>query len=61
MLLVFFFSYITWLLMDILYIIKLVGNDLSCEYLSETAKKFDTALMVYSGPWEKLIHEKNQK
>jgi hypothetical protein len=24
-------------------------------------KKFETALMVYSGAWGKLIHEKNQK
>jgi hypothetical protein len=25
------------------------------------SKKFETALMVYSGAWGKLIHEKNQK
>jgi hypothetical protein len=24
-------------------------------------KKFETALMVFSGAWGKLIHEKNQK
>jgi hypothetical protein len=24
-------------------------------------KKFETALMVYSGAWGKLIHEKNQE
>jgi hypothetical protein len=24
-------------------------------------RKFETALTVYSGAWEKLIHEKNQK
>ncbi len=24
-------------------------------------RKFETALMVYSGAWEKLIHEKKQK
>ncbi len=24
-------------------------------------EKFETALMVYSGAWGKLIHEKNQK
>ncbi len=24
-------------------------------------KKFETTLMVYSGAWGKLIHEKNQK
>jgi hypothetical protein len=33
----------------------------SCEYLHEFSKKFETALMVYSGNWGKLIHEKNQK
>jgi hypothetical protein len=31
------------------------------EYLREFSKKFETALMVYSGAWGKLIHEKNQK
>ncbi len=34
---------------------------LSCEYLSEFSKKFETTLMVYSGAWGNLIHEKNQK
>jgi hypothetical protein len=34
---------------------------LSYEYLREFSKKFETALMVFSGVWEKLIHEKNQK
>jgi hypothetical protein len=34
---------------------------LSCEFLREFSKKFDTALMVYSGALGKLIHEKNQK
>ena len=34
---------------------------LTCEYLREFSKKFETALMVYSGAWGKLIHEKNQK
>jgi hypothetical protein len=34
---------------------------LSCEYLREFSKKFETAPMVYSGAWGKLIHEKNQK
>ena len=24
-------------------------------------EKFETTLMVYSGAWEELIHEKNQK
>ncbi len=32
---------------------------LSCEYLREFSKKFETALILYSGAWEKLIHEKN--
>jgi hypothetical protein len=36
-------------------------STLSFEYLREFSKKFETALMVYSGPWGKLIHEKNQK
>jgi hypothetical protein len=31
---------------------------LSCEYLREFSKKFETALMVYSGAWGKLIHGK---
>ncbi len=35
-------------------------STLSCEYLREFSKKFETALMVYSGAWGKLIHEKNQ-
>jgi len=29
------------------------------EYLQEFSKKFETALLVYSGAWGKLIHEKN--
>jgi hypothetical protein len=33
---------------------------LSCEYLREFLKKFETALLVYSGAWGKLIHEKNR-
>jgi hypothetical protein len=33
---------------------------LSCEYLREFWKKFETALMVYSGAWGKLIHEKTR-
>ncbi len=35
-------------------------STLSCDYLREFSK-FATALMVYSGAWVKLIHEKNQK
>ncbi len=34
---------------------------LSCEYLREFSKKFKTALMVYSGAWGKLIHEKKTR
>ncbi len=34
---------------------------MSCEYLREFSKKLETALIVYSGAWWKLIHEKNQK
>jgi hypothetical protein len=33
----------------------------SCEYLRKFSKKFETALMLYSGDWGKLIREKNQK
>jgi hypothetical protein len=36
-------------------------STLSCEYLRKFSKKFETALMVYSRAWGKLIHEKNQK
>ncbi len=32
-----------------------------CEYLRECSKTFKTTLMVYSGAWGKLVHEKNQK
>jgi hypothetical protein len=31
-----------------------------CEHLREFSKKFETALMVYSGAWGKLIHEKTR-
>jgi hypothetical protein len=34
---------------------------LSCEYLREFPKKFETVWMEYSGAGGKLIHEKNQK
>jgi hypothetical protein len=34
---------------------------LSCEYLRKFSKKLETTLMVYSGAWGKLIHEKNKK
>ncbi len=39
----------------------MVHLELRCEYLREFSKKFETALMIYSGAWGKLIHEKNQK
>ncbi len=34
---------------------------LSREYLREFSKKFEMAVLVYSGAWGKLINEKNQK
>ncbi len=34
---------------------------LSCRYLREFSKKFQTILMEYSGAGGKLVHEKNQK
>ncbi len=34
---------------------------LSCEYLREFLKKFETILMVKSEAWGKQIQEKNQK
>jgi len=34
---------------------------LTCEYLREFSKKFETVLMAYSGAGVKLIDEKNQK
>jgi hypothetical protein len=37
-----------------------VNNTLSCKYLREFSKKFETALTVYSGAWRKLIHEKTR-
>jgi hypothetical protein len=40
---------------------KFAAGVVSCEYLREFLKKFQTALMVYSRAWGKLIHEKNQK
>ncbi len=33
---------------------------LSCEYLREFSDKFETSLLVYSGSWRKLIHEKTR-
>ena len=34
---------------------------LTCGYLCELSKKFETVLMEYSGAGGKLIHEKNQR
>ncbi len=36
-------------------------STLSCEYLHEFSKKFETVLMGYSVAGGKLIHEKNQE
>jgi hypothetical protein len=36
-------------------------STLSCEYLQEFSKTFETVLMGYSGAGGKLIHEKYQK
>jgi hypothetical protein len=36
-------------------------STMSSEYLREFSKKFETALMVYSGAWGKLIHEKKTR
>ncbi len=33
-------------------------NALTCEYLREFSKKFEMTLMLFSGAWEKRIHEK---
>ncbi len=34
---------------------------LTCEYLREFSKKFEMNLMLFSGAWGKVIHEKNRK
>jgi hypothetical protein len=34
---------------------------LSCEYLREFSKKFETVLLGYSGAGGKMFDEKNQK
>ncbi len=34
---------------------------LTCEYLREFSKRFETVLQEYSGAGGKLIHQKNQK
>ncbi len=33
----------------------------ACEYLREFSKKFEMVLMLLSGAWGKVIHEKNLK
>ena len=40
---------------------KIIKIFLSCEYLREFSKKFETVQMGYSVAGGKLIHEKNQK
>ncbi len=37
------------------------GQSLAANISANFRKKFETALMVYSRAWGKLIHEKNQK
>ncbi len=37
------------------------GCTLTCEYLREFSKKFEMILMLISGAWGKVIHEKNLK
>jgi hypothetical protein len=32
-----------------------------CEYLREFSKKFEMTLVLFSGTWRKMIHEKNLK
>jgi hypothetical protein len=44
-----------------LYYPKVSKQTLSCEYVREFSKKFETVLLEYSGIGGKLIHEKNQK
>ncbi len=34
---------------------------LTCEYLREFSKKFEMTLMLFSGAWGKVIHDKNLK
>jgi hypothetical protein len=37
------------------------GAPLTCDYLCEFSKKFEMTLMLLSGAWGKVIHEKNLK
>jgi hypothetical protein len=48
-----------FLIEDFLYL--LVWCTLSCEYLREFLKKFETALVLQSGGLGKLIHVENLK
>jgi hypothetical protein len=38
-----------------------VNLPLTCEYLREFSKNFEMILMLLSGAWGKVIHEKNLK
>ncbi len=42
-------------------VVKNGGAPLTCEYLREVSKKFKMTLMLFSGAWGKVIHEKNLK
>jgi hypothetical protein len=50
-----------FLIEDFFHLPPCQKSTLSCEYLLEFSKKFETVLMGYSGAGEKLIQEKNQK
>jgi hypothetical protein len=39
-------------------ILSPVSLTLTCEYLCEFSKKFEMTLMLFSGAWGKVIHEK---
>ncbi len=38
-----------------------VGCTLTCEYLREFSKNFEMTLMLFSGAWGKMIHQRNLK
>jgi hypothetical protein len=42
-------------------IIDTRGCTLTCEYLCKFSKTFEMTLMLFSGAWGKIIHEKNLK
>ncbi len=50
-----------WQMAKIFKLKKYRWCTLTCEYLREFSKKFETVLMQYSGAGGKLIHPKNQK